>query len=159
MNKKVIRIYSDGSCHTKLKIGAWAALIFIANEKIVLKSVEKDTTNNRMELLGVIESVKYILENKIDYEVLEIYSDSQYVVNLTRRKDKLKQQNFLTSTGKNFPNTDLVKILIEFIETLSIEFVKVIAHQKKGVFVNYNREVDILVRRIMRDKIRELASD
>jgi len=45
MQKVIIESYTDGSCHTKLKVGAWAAIIFIDGKEIVLKSIELNTTN------------------------------------------------------------------------------------------------------------------
>ena len=43
-------IYTDGSCHTQQCIGAWAAIILIDQQKIVLSGRENDTTHNRMEI-------------------------------------------------------------------------------------------------------------
>ena len=56
-------IYTDGSCHTQHCIGAWASIVFIGNEKIILSGKEINTTHNRMELLAVINAVEYIQNN------------------------------------------------------------------------------------------------
>jgi len=64
---------------------------------------------------------------------------------------RLRSNHFTTSRGNAIQNTDLIKKLYELIESINIEFVKVKAHQKKSVKVNYNREVDKLSRKIVRD--------
>ena len=85
----MIEIFTDGSC---LKnpggSGAWA-FCFIEKDKTVLTSSgsEKSTTNNRMELKAVIESLKFI-EN-ID-ENYKIFSDSQVTINCAIGKWKRK---------------------------------------------------------------------
>ena len=153
MKTSTIQIYTDGSCHTQQLIGAWGAIVLINDKKVVLSKVETDTTHNRMELLGVIKAVEYLEENNLAGNVIEVYSDSQYVVNLLTRKTRLKQKNFITKNGTPIQNSDLVQKLIQQIETHDIHFTKVKAHQKDGDAMN--REVDILVRNLVRTKVSE----
>lgn len=151
--KTPIQIYTDGSCHTQQLIGAWGAIILIHDKKVVLSNIETDTTHNRMELLGVIKAIEYLNENNLTENVIDVYSDSQYVVNLLTRKTRLKQKNFITKKGTPIQNSDLVQKLIQQIETHDINFTKVKAHQKDGDAMN--REVDILVRNLVRKKVIE----
>lgn len=151
--KTPIKIYTDGSCHTQQLIGAWGAIVLTANKKVVLSALETDTTHNRMELIGVIKAVEYLEEHNLVGNVIEVYSDSQYVVNLLTRKTRLKQNNFITKKGTPIQNSDLVQKLIQQIETHDINFTKVKAHQKDGDVMN--REVDILVRNLVRSKVSE----
>jgi ribonuclease HI len=153
LKTSIIKIYTDGSCHTQLVIGAWGAIVLVNDKKVVLSAVETDTTHNRMELLGVIKAVEYLEEHNLADNVIEVYSDSQYVVNLLIRKDRLKQKNFNTKKGTPIQNSDLVQKLIQQIETHDINFTKVKAHQKDGDAMN--REVDILVRNLVRTKVSE----
>ena len=149
-----IHIFTDGSCHTKHKIGAWAAILLIEAEETLLHDLESETTNNRMELTAVIHSVEYILNKKLVFKKIIIFSDSQYVVNLVVRKEKLKHNKFLTKKGSEIQNKGLVVRLIQLIETINLEFVKVKAHQKKSDERNFNREVDMLSRKIVREYVR-----
>ncbi len=151
--KNLIRIYTDGSCHTQLLVGAWAAIIFAGDNKIILKDWENNTTHNRMELLAVIFAIEKIDFLGMETEKIAVYSDSQYVVNLTGRKERLKRNNFITKKGTPIQNVDLIKKFIDQIETHDLEFVKVKAHQKDGDEIN--REVDILVRQLVRQKVTE----
>ena len=71
----MIEIYTDGSCLTNPGHGGWAAII---NENGKIKKIsgnEKNTTNNRMELLAPINALKKINASS----QITIYTDSQYV--------------------------------------------------------------------------------
>lgn len=71
-------IYTDGSYQDSIKAGGYAAII-IHEGNVVKKLYQgyKNTTNNRMELMAVLAALQYF-----DFpETIEIYSDSQYVVN------------------------------------------------------------------------------
>lgn len=74
--KKVV-IYTDGACSGNPGVGGWAAILRHGSAEKVLTGGEEQTTNNRMELMGVINGLEALKE---DCEV-EIYSDSAYVVN------------------------------------------------------------------------------
>lgn len=76
------RIYTDGSCRDK--IGGYAFIILKDNLEISWSEKVHDTTNNRMELLAVIEALR-CLEST---EPCDIYSDSQWVINCAQKKWK-----------------------------------------------------------------------
>lgn len=151
MKPITIKIYTDGSCHTQLLVGAWAAIVFIDDEKVILKGTATDTTHNRMELIGIIEAVDHLIQRGYGDQLMEVFSDSQYAVNLLTRKERLKKNNFITKKGTPIQNVDLVQKLIAQIETYDLRFVKVKAHQKDGDAIN--REVDILVRQLVRKHV------
>jgi ribonuclease HI len=151
---KLIEIYTDGSCHTQLKIGAWAAIVLINNTPKTLEGIVKNTSHNRMELLGVIKALEYIKMQKIEFSKINIYSDSQYVVNIPDRKEKLILKNYLTNKETPIQNSDLIQDLINWLETSPIEFIKVQAHQKKSNIINYNREADKIARRLVRNAVK-----
>lgn len=145
-----IEIYTDGSCHTQLLIGAWAAIIYIDGKKETLSACELNTTHNRMELLAVINAITHIDSLQLAQSKLIIYSDSQYVVNLCDRKEKLKAKKFITNKGTHIQNYDLVQTLIYQMENHNLVFNKIKAHQQNGN--PHNREVDLIVRKIVREK-------
>ena len=150
-----ITIYTDGSCHTQHKIGAWASIILVNHKEITLSGFELNTTHNRMELLSVIKAFEFIETEKFQYSKIILKSDSQYVIGIQDRKEKLQKANFITKKGNEIQNKDLVLQLINFIEKLNIEFIKVKAHQKKTSERNINREVDKLSRKIVRDSVKK----
>ncbi|MES2681656.1 MAG: ribonuclease H [Bacteroidota bacterium] len=148
-----ILIYTDGSCHTRLLIGTWAAIVFVYGKKIVLNGGENETTHNRMELMAVIRAIEYTDDLNLNDCKLLIHSDSQYVVNLPLRLNKLLQNNFITKKGDVLANADLLAVLIQQIRSHQIEFKKIKAHQKNGDA--HNREVDMLVRNLLREMIND----
>jgi ribonuclease HI len=151
MPEELAEIYTDGSCHTKNSIGAWVAIIFTTNGKKVLAEAVGNTTHNRMELSAVIKGMEYIRNNYPRITTIKLFSDSQYVVGLPGRKEKLSAMGFSTKKGNDIQNADLVKELFEQLSTLPVEFIKVKAHQKQGTTFNYNIEADKLSRKMVRD--------
>jgi len=158
LNLPKIEIYTDGSCHTQHKIGAWASIILVNREKIVLKGAVQSTTHNRMELQAVLKAIEFV-NSRFKFKTLVVYTDSQYVSQIPQRKEKLKANCFLTKKGTPIQNADLVETLICNIETYSLELVKVKAHQHAAEIclnppVNYNAEVDKLARLLVRETVR-----
>lgn len=151
----IIYIYTDGSCDHKFKIGGWAAVVFYNEEEVTIQGNENDTTHNRMELIAVIKSIEYIIKNKFNFDNIKIFTDSQYVEKLYSRQERFEKNNFLTKKGKPVRNKDLVCKLLNFIDTINITFIKVKAHQKKSDN-NYNRYVDKLSRRIVRQLVKNI---
>ena len=74
---KQVEIFTDGACQGNPGPGGWGAILrFGAHEKEI-SGGDPNTTNNRMELSGVIEALKMLKEPcKVD-----LYIDSQYVCN------------------------------------------------------------------------------
>ena len=151
-----INIYTDGSCNHIHKIGAWAAILLIDDNEILISGHEENTTHNRMELSAVIKAIEHIFREYSDHEQITIYTDSQYVVNLQIRKEKLVANQFRTKRDVPIQNDDLVEKLIGYMEKYPVSFVKVKAHLKKGVEKNYNRMADQACRKIMRERINKL---
>ena len=153
-----VEIYTDGSCHTQLCIGGWAAIVFIGGEKFILSGKEKDTTHNRMEILAVIKAVELVKKKCKTVSGIKIISDSQYVIGLESRKEKFIDSNFKTKKGNEIRNEDLVRKLLRYTEEIKIDFVKIKAHQKKNGDENFNIEADKLSRKIVRDAVKEIRS-
>ncbi len=150
LNTKRIEIYTDGSCHTQKRTGAWAALILFGNKREIRTGVEADTTHNRMELLSVIKAIEFVHAHQPGAS-LRIYSDSQYICTLPDRLPRLKQNTFLTKKGTEIQNADLVKTFFHLIENHDIEWIKVKAHQRdNSEQTTHNRFVDKLSRKLLR---------
>ena len=74
---KTVILYTDGACSGNPGPGGWASILRYGEAVKELSGGEKETTNNRMELMGVIEGLSALREGCI----VELYSDSQYIVN------------------------------------------------------------------------------
>ncbi len=71
-----IEIFTDGACSGNPGPGGYAAIIRVDNKEVVISGGERDTTNNRMELMAVIEALKKV---KVPSRI-RITTDSNYVV-------------------------------------------------------------------------------
>ena len=72
---KTVQIYTDGACKGNPGVGGWGALLRCNGVEKELFGGEAHTTNNRMELLAVIEGIRALTQRSI----VEVYTDSQYV--------------------------------------------------------------------------------
>lgn len=70
--------YTDGSYQNEIKAGGYASIIIDSDNNVIKKIYQgyHNTTNNRMEMMAVIETLKYF-KDPVD---IKIVSDSQYVV-------------------------------------------------------------------------------
>ena len=60
MNKSKVIIYTDGACKNNPGPGGWAAIIMCQSKEKIITGSEKHTTNNRMELLSVINALNIL---------------------------------------------------------------------------------------------------
>ena len=75
MNK--VTIYTDGACKGNPGPGGWGVLLMSDGVERELFGGEDLTTNNRMEMMAVIEALKALKHNKAP---VTIYTDSKYVL-------------------------------------------------------------------------------
>jgi ribonuclease HI len=135
-NKTIDRIdiYTDGSCWNEE--GGWSAVFVIPGviEKFI-SGYENHTTNNRMELLGVIKSLQKIKNFPFNVNKITFYSDSQYTVNTYSKW----LDNWIS--GNKFHKMKNSDILSQFLverseipDTISINYQWVRGHS--GVYYN-----------------------
>ncbi len=124
MNKKV-DIYTDGACSGNPGPGGWGVLIEIDNENIELSGGDRETTNNRMELMAAIKALEEIDK---DYEIT-LYTDSNYVKDgITSWISNWKKNNWKTANKKDVKNKELWMRLDEAIKDKNISWVWVKGH-------------------------------
>ncbi|MEX2232441.1 MAG: RNase H family protein [Cyclobacteriaceae bacterium] len=151
---ETIEVFTDGSCHPGSGEGAWAAIVLEAGKKVFLSGKDSGTTHQRMELTAAVEAVKYIQRLTIGYLKIFLYTDSQYLAGLVRRKNNLLLAGLKTKKKEPLPNADLVVQIFQFLETCSnLRIVKIPSHQKQNGKLDYNREVDKYSRKIVRESV------
>ena len=135
----MIKIYTDGSCLKNPGDGGWAAIINKDNEIKRISGSEKNTTNNRMELLAPINALKEMYPN----EQIEIYTDSQYVkLGITEWINSWVTNNWKTSKKEDVKNKDLWVELYNLNKSLDVKWNWVKAHAGNSM----NEEVDSLAK-------------
>ena len=136
----MIEIYTDGSCLTNPGNGGWAAIINKDGEITKISGSEKNTTNNRMELLAPINA----LRDMDSSAQIEIYTDSQYVkLGITEWINKWVANNWKTSKKEDVKNKDLWVQLHELSNNYKIKWNWVKAHAGNPL----NEEVDLLAKK------------
>ena len=121
-----VTIYTDGACSGNPGPGGWAAILMAGGAKKELSGGERDTTNNRMELMAVIEGLAALKRPcKVD-----VYSDSAYVVNAFSQNwiEKWIRNGWKNSAKAEVANSDLWMRLIELTNTHNVTFHKVKGH-------------------------------
>ncbi len=135
----MIKIYTDGSCLTNPGDGGWAAIINIDGEIKKISGNEKNTTNNRMELMAPIKALKYTNSK----DPIEIFTDSKYVKNgITEWINTWVLNNWKTSNKEDVKNKDLWIELYKLNQSLNVKWNWVKAHAGDTL----NEEVDILAK-------------
>ena len=136
----MIKIYTDGSCLKNPGDGGWAVIISKDGKNKEISGSEKDTTNNRMELLAPINALKEMKSN----EQIEIYTDSQYVkLGITEWINKWVVNNWQTSKKEDVKNKDLWIELYNLNKSLDVKWNWVKAHDGNIM----NEKVDLLAKK------------
>lgn len=126
VEEDVVVLYTDGACSGNPGAGGWAAILSFKGKEKILSGGEVETTNNRMELMAVIQG----LENVKTGNKVKVFSDSAYVVNAFNQNwvSNWKKNNWRTSGGSEVSNKELWFRLLSAIEEKDVEFVKVKGH-------------------------------
>ena len=124
-NMPEVTIYTDGACANNPGKGGYGAILMYKTKegKVIQKELSKgfkNTTNNRMELLAVIDSLLSL--NKPCH--IKLYSDSKYVVDAINQKwlQGWIDKNWKLNTKNPVKNIDLWKKYINASKQHKIEF-------------------------------------
>jgi ribonuclease HI len=108
MNPKQVIIHTDGGCQGNPGVGGWAAVLRYGNHVKEISGGEIATTNNRMELLAAIESLRALKEPC----AVTLFTDSEYLRNgITSWIRGWKFKGWRTKDKKPVKNSDLWKEL------------------------------------------------
>ncbi|MBX2834915.1 MAG: ribonuclease HI [Micavibrio sp.] len=100
-----IEIYTDGACSGNPGPGGWGALLRWNGHEKELSGGEVETTNNRMEMMAVIEALAAL---KGDSKTIDLYTDSKYVMQgVNEWLAGWKARGWRTASKKPVKNQDL----------------------------------------------------
>ena len=147
---KKVTIYSDGACSGNPGAGGWAAVLKYKQHEKEISGGVAYTTNNRMELLAIIEALKIVKEPCN----IAIYSDSAYVCNafLKHWLDAWLANGWKTASGKSVENVDLWEALLLAMRPHKVKFEKVPGHADNA----YNNRCDKLARAAAKEIVKSL---
>ena len=122
---KSVEIFTDGACRGNPGPGGWGALLRYGDKERSLWGGEPETTNNRMELMAVIQGLS-ALQRSCD---VKLTSDSTYVLKgIQEWMPNWKKKGWKTAAKKPVKNADLWMQLDELVVLHSIDWQWVKGH-------------------------------
>ena len=118
MSAKVV-IYTDGACRGNPGPGGWGVVMSLQGQDKTLKGYAPDTTNNRMELIAVIEGLRAL---KRPCQI-ELITDSKYVLQgINEWVHNWKRNGWKTAARKPVKNVDLWRQLDDEVHRHEIDW-------------------------------------
>lgn len=123
---KTIILYTDGACSGNPGPGGWAALLMHGDHEKMISGADPNTTNNRMEMMAVIEGLRALQEPCL----VRVHSDSAYIINafLQGWIDNWIRRGWKKADKKPVENQDLWRDMMQAMERHTVEWVKVKGH-------------------------------
>jgi ribonuclease HI len=127
-----MKLFCDGSVHPQSKIGYGAYLLVLnaTTNLSVLKTAVKtkqfsETSSTKLELETLLWALSQLPPLQ---ESITIYTDSQNILSLLNRRERLEGNNFITKKGKLIANHLLYKEFYQRIDNLNCEIIKLKGH-------------------------------
>jgi len=140
MSKKLIKLFTDGSCLGNPGPGGYSAILYYKNYKKILTSGFYLTTNNRMELMANIIGLEALIEPC----KVSIFTDSKYVKQGIQKWIKIwEKSGWLTSRKKKIKNIDLWKRLQLVVDLHEVNWFWIKSHSGN----KYNNLCDLIAKK------------
>ena len=123
---KTVTLYTDGACSGNPGLGGYAGILIYGEVRREYSGAEVHTTNNRMEVMAVIEGLK-----RLKYPCnVEVYSDSAYTVNafVNGWVYDWQKNGWKKADKKAVLNVDLWEVLLKLTNVHKVTFHKVAGH-------------------------------
>ncbi len=119
-------MYTDGACRGNPGKGGWGALLRYNGAEKTFHGGEGHTTNNRMELMAVIQGFQALTKPGCD---VIVYSDSKYVLNgISEWMPNWKKRGWKTAAKKPVLNVDLWQALDALVQKHNVQWEWVKGH-------------------------------
>ena len=135
---KHVDIYTDGACRGNPGKGGWGAILVYQGHEKELSGGEKQTTNNRMELMAAISALDALKEPC----EITLYSDSKYMIDSITKGwvYSWKAKGWKKADKSPALNPDLWERLLELLDMHDVNFIWVKGHDGHA----YNERCDTL---------------
>lgn len=149
----IYNVFTDGSCNQgsgELVIkGAWAFVVVDEKNNMVISDtgLELNTTNNRCEMLAIVNAIKAIKKINTTNDLIKINCDSAYIVNAFNDGwiEKWMSNGWINSRGESVLNQDYWNSILEEKKELNLVFNKI-----KRKNNSLAKKVDLMAREKMR---------
>ncbi len=146
-----LEIYTDGSYRETIDKGAYGFIAVCRPDKELSHAAcEYGTTNNVMEIKGVLAALEFINEHNMEdeFDVIKIYCDSSYVVNcINSWWEKWETSGFKTAKGPVKNKELLEQVMTEFRKTSLVRISWVKGHAAN----EYNNKIDAVVQALTKE--------
>ncbi|MEJ2404497.1 MAG: ribonuclease HI [Candidatus Thiodiazotropha sp.] len=116
---QLVELFSDGACKGNPGPGGWGVVLRYAQHEKQLYGGEPDTTNNRMELMAVIQGLQQLKRPS----QVRVTTDSQYVKNgITQWIHNWKRNGWKTAAKQAVKNADLWRLLDQEVAKHQVEW-------------------------------------
>lgn len=120
-----VEIFTDGACKGNPGPGGWGALLRMGKHEKELSGSDPATTNNRMEMIAVVQALKALIE---PCEVT-LCTDSRYVIDgMTKWIEGWQRRGWINASKKPVRNADLWHDLLDAAERHRIHWQWVKGH-------------------------------
>jgi ribonuclease HI len=120
-----VDMYTDGACSGNPGPGGWGTVLIFGHKRRELSGGDKDTTNNRMEMLAVIKGIEALKRSC----TISIFTDSTYVMKgMTEWINSWKARGWKTADKKPVKNVDLWKQLDDAVKGHNVNWYWVKGH-------------------------------
>ena len=134
-----VHVFTDGSVNTKTGIG-YGACFFVFGvslptdfSKLSVKTKRfENTSSTRLELEALLWALGEITsQTSADVMNITLYTDSQNIIGLPARRERLERQNYISSKSKRLKNYELYQAFYKIMSEHKCQLVKVKGHQPK----------------------------
>ncbi|MGC6404179.1 MAG: ribonuclease HI [Candidatus Comchoanobacterales bacterium] len=145
----MIELYTDGACRGNPGIGGWGCLILSGKQRFEGYGFEPNTTNNRMEIMAVIQGLTYLMKTSQVGTHVTVYSDSNYVIKaMSEWRFGWAKKSWRNAQNKPVKNKDMWIELIDLADKFTVTWRWVKGHSGH----EYNEHVDQLANRAIDER-------
>ena len=151
-------LFTDGSVNPKQGVGFGAYLAFNKEpeniedlSELVVTKKFTNTSSTKLELQTLLWALSEISDREVT-----VYTDSQNIVGLFSRKERLLENQYCSKGGRRIRNHELYKDFFEYTERIDIQFHHINGH-KPSKLKNYLDEIFTLVDRASRNALRSYS--
>jgi len=157
-----LKLFIDGSVDTKTRIGFGAYLavdeaglsLNDLNAKVAVKRFD-NTSSTTLELQTLLWAINDVLLLHSETAVqFVIYTDSQNIVGLLARRNKLEQEDYCANSGKRLNNASLYQQFFMVLDQCNCQIIKLAGHKPKNLKDDLDR-VFALVDKAARSSLRK----
>ncbi|MFT5100050.1 MAG: ribonuclease HI [Flavobacterium sp.] len=130
-------LFTDGSVNTQSKVGYGAYLLLdeipstavLLKDKVNTKRFEA-TSSTRLELQTLLWALnEWVALRDVQKIELTIYTDSQNIISLPARRERLERENYFSRNKKRLKNYDVYQTFYILMDSTKCKLVKVKGHQ------------------------------